>query len=244
VARSRVGKVILEVQQPLLSLLRDVAGADLVVGSGRDSDAPPHDLHAPLLSLPFLLDLDGPGNMPTPPYLAAPGPLVDVWRLRMASLEGLRVGLVWAGNPKHLNDRQRSASIMELEPLFQVPGVSWASLQLGPKADQLQSWRFVAGKVLDCSPWLTSFSETAAAIANLDLVIAVDTAVAHLAGALGRPSWVLLPHAPDWRWGLDVPSTGWYPAATLWRQPAPGAWRAVAEAAAAALQRRAGGNLP
>src|SRR5262249_21343711 len=144
--------------------------------------------------------------------------------------ESVRVGLVWAGNPKHKNNRRRSLNPQLLAPLAEVAGVRWFSLQQG------SSGGANVGFAVQLGPELTDFAETAAAIENLDLVITVDTAVAHLAGALGRPVWTLLPFAPDWRWMLDRSDTRWYPSMRLFRQPAPGDWTSVITEVASALE--------
>ena len=142
----------------------------------------------------------------------------------------MRIGIVWAGNPNHKNDRRRSIDPLLLAPLAQIPGARWFSLQKdsSPAKD--------AGFASHLGAELADFADTAAAIENLDLVISVDTAVAHLAGALGKPTWTLLPFAPDWRWLLDRDDSPWYPTMRLFRQPEPGDWTAVISAVAAALK--------
>jgi hypothetical protein len=157
------------------------------------------------------------------------------WQERLAGLRGLRVGLVWAGNPRHQNDRNRSIAPERLAPLLRVQGVSWASLQLGTPAGALQG-HAPRGTVLDLTAELTDLAETAAAIMRLDLVVTVDTAVAHLAGALGRPVWVLLPALPDWRWLLRREDSPWYPTMRLFRQVRVGDWDGVVMRVAAALE--------
>jgi hypothetical protein len=135
------------------------------------------------------------------------------------------VGLVWAGNPSHANDRNRSLMLAELAPLGQVPGIDLFSLQRGPQAAELLNPP-PGLHMAELAPEATSFAD-APAVANLDLVITVDTAMAHLAGALARPVWTLLPFAPDWRWLLDRDDSPWYPTMRLFRQPRPGDWGAV-----------------
>src|SRR5947209_18038122 len=135
-------------------------------------------------------------------------------------------------------------AIERLAPLLEVPGVCFYSLQVGTRAGDLT--RLPAGQVVDLAPELTNFAETAAAVANLDLVVAVDTSVVHLVGALGRPCWVMLPFSPDWRWLLGRDDSPWYPSLRLFRQPAPGEWEAVVERVcgelgALAAARRPGG---
>src|SRR5262249_26726406 len=134
-------------------------------------------------------------------------------------------------------DYRRSVGLERLKPLLDVPGVNFASLQVGPRAADLAD--VSADAVADISSELTDFAETAGAILNLDLVIAVDTSVVHLAGALGRPAWVMLPFSPDWRWLLDRDDSPWYPTLKLYRQPEPGDWNHVVRRVAADLAERA-----
>jgi hypothetical protein len=144
------------------------------------------------------------------------------------------VGIVWAGNPAHRNDARRSMSASYLSSLTAGDGVRWIGVQKGERGDaRLQVPRGV--RIEDAGPGLHDLSETAALVMNLDLVITVDTAVAHLAGALGRPVWVLVAYAPDWRWLLEGEGTRWYPTARLYRQPSPGDWDAVIAKVAADL---------
>jgi hypothetical protein len=192
----------------------------------RGAPLPEHDLQCPLPSLPlaFGTRLD---TIPREvPYVAADPAAAARWRDWLGAAPGLRVGLAWAGRPTHANDGRRSLGLAALRCLAEVPGVSWVSLQKGPAATQAPD--FPAPAFSSPGEALRDFADTAALIANLDLVIAVDTAVAHLAGALGRPVWVLLPHAPDWRWLLAREDSPWYPTARLFRQPAPGAWERLA----------------
>jgi hypothetical protein len=164
------------------------------------------------------------------------------WRERLAGLPGLRVGLAWAGNPDHGNDHNRSIAPPRLAPLWAVPGVSWVSLQVGARAGALRG-HAPDGAVLDLTPALTDLAETAAAMEQLDLVVTVDTAVAHLAGALGRPVWTMLPALPDWRWLLGREDTPWYPSMRLFRQAQAGEWEEVVAriaAGVAALARERG----
>lgn len=193
-------------------------------------DTPPDgvDFHAPLMSLPrgFATRIETiPGEMP---YLAAPPALVDAWAERLAATEGFRLGIVWAGNRTYQNDAKRSLAFPELTPLLETPGCTAFSLQL----DRDEA----ADGVIDLAADLGDFADTAAAIENLDLVIAVDTAVAHLAGALGRPVWTLLPAASDWRWLKNRTDTPWYPSMRLYRQQRPGDWQAVVRAVATDLR--------
>ncbi|MCG8542688.1 MAG: hypothetical protein MJE12_00630, partial [Alphaproteobacteria bacterium] len=147
----------------------------------------------------------------------------------------LRVGLVWAGNPDHANDKNRSVALSAFRPLFDMQDIEWLSLQLGPQASQAAG---VSVFLDDLSSRLDTFADTAAAMAELDLIISVDTAAAHLAGAMGLPVWTLLPFAPDWRWGAEGDRSPWYPTMRLFRQTTRGDWLPVIAAVRGALRRR------
>src|SRR5574338_527564 len=169
------------------------------------------------------------------PYLSADAALVAQWGERLGPRQGLRVGLVWSGNPTHLNDPNRSAPLAEYAGLLGLPCQFVSLHKVLRKADQAT----LAGQpaLLHFGERLADFADTAAVVAQLDLVIAVDTAVAHLAGALGKSTWLLLPHAPDWRWLLERLDSPWYPTMRLFRQRSPGDWQGVLAEAAAALHR-------
>jgi hypothetical protein len=147
--------------------------------------------------------------------------------------------LAWRGNPDHKNDRNRSIPISLLEPLLGLGGLAFYSLQVGPAQDQAAG-ESKPGKLTSLAGQIRDYADTARFIEQLDLVITVDTSIAHLAGALGRPTWVLLPFAPDWRWLLDRNDSPWYPTVRLFRQPAPGDWPSVIQDVVAALTRRVG----
>jgi hypothetical protein len=150
-----------------------------------------------------------------------------------------RIGIVWAGNPAHSNDRRRSLPSPAVARLAIASAAPLISLQVGPRAAEAALFGFH-----DLSPRLTDYGATTAAVAALDLVVCVDTSVAHLAGALGKETWVLLPHAPDWRWMQGRDDTPWYSSLRLFRQPRPGDWAAVAGAVAAALAARLSAGEP
>src|SRR5579883_2271408 len=137
----------------------------------------------------------------------------------------MKVGIVWAGNPAHKNDHMRSIALARLTPLLDLAGIQWYSLQVGDRAADLAG--IAAGRIIDLAPDLDDFVDTAAAMMALDLVIGVDTGVVHLAGALGRPVWIMLPFDPDWRWLLKRGDSPWYPSARLVRQERPGDWDGV-----------------
>lgn len=223
--KARGAHVVLEVQPGLGSLLAGVAGADRVVERTRNGSASEEcDCHASLMSLPSLLNITR-DDLPGPvPYITADASSRARWADRVSG-DGLKVGIVWAGNPTHQNDRNRSCRAGVFGPLLSCRGVRWFSLQKGGAADQLSE--LDSARVVALGVELEDFAETAAVIAGLDLVITVDTAIGHLAGAMGRPVWCLLPFDADWRWLHDLSATPWYPSMRLFRQPRPNDWEAV-----------------
>lgn len=225
---ARGAHVVFAVHTALAPLARTIPGVAEVVGGA--AEPPPCDLQAPLLSLPlrFATTLETiPADVP---YLAVPpgtsSPLPPPAGRR-------RIGLIWAGNPRHANDRNRSCPFVALQPLFSLSGIDWISLQVGERSGDPAA---TGARVADIAPALTDFAATAAAMAELDLVITVDTSTAHLAGALGRPVWILLPYAPDWRWLTARPDSPWYPTARLFRQTTPGDWAGVVHQVREALE--------
>ena len=223
--QERGGKAIIECQPELQALLQANMPDLPVVARGHT--LPAFDVHCPLLSLPriFATDLSNiPRNVP---YLHASVADAGIWRDRIAGYSSeIKAGIVWAGNPNHTNDRNRSLNLSSLTPLSEVPGVRFFSLQKG-KADSEAKMVSAGIELTDMAGELKDFADTAALIANLDLVITVDTAVAHLAGAMGKPVWTLLPFAPDWRWLLVREDSPWYPTMRLFRQPTIGDWDSV-----------------
>ena len=217
-------RVFVLVQEPLKSLAAAVPGVEAAFGPRDEIEA--MDCQAPLCSLPHLLGVT-PEHSWSAPYVH----VLRQWMLPLGDAgekRGMRVGLVWAGNPTHANDANRSMRLSDLKPLLDMPGVAWFSLQLGKGPAELAASRW-AGRVHDLSPLLADFSATAAALMELDLLIAVDTAAAHLAGALGRPVWIALPAIGcDWRWGTTGQTTCWYPSVRLFRQQRPGDWVSTA----------------
>jgi tetratricopeptide (TPR) repeat protein len=219
--QQRGGSVIVECPRPLASLLKSCAGIDRLVARG--DPLPAFDVQAPLLSLPgiFQTTLD---NLPaTIPYLFADADLVQRWRQELACLAGLKIGIAWRGSPAHVNDRARSLPLRCFESLARLPGVHLLSLQKGPGVEELQELPSHF-PVVELGGRLNDFADTAALLMNLDLLITCDTAVAHLAGALGAPVWVALPLVPDWRWLLDRDDSPWYPTMRLFRQRKLGDW--------------------
>jgi tetratricopeptide (TPR) repeat protein len=227
VAAARGLRVILEVQQPLVRLLRGLSGIDHVVVRG--DELPAFDLHCPMLSLPWALGLTL-TNLPRfEPYLHADPAQVAAWKTRLPQMvgPGPRIGLVWAGNPrKHARglaavDQRRSVAPDRLAPLFKLRGLCFVSLQKGgPSAPE-------DFPLTDVMEEMQDFADTAALIANLDLVISVDTAVAHLAAALGKPVWLLDRFDACWRWFTGRRDSPWYPSLRIYRQPQPGDWDTV-----------------
>ena len=218
-------RVIVQCPEELLRLLSNVEGvAEVVPDTG---PLPQFDLHCPLLSLPavFGTSLE---NVPAEiPYIIADSRLSQTWSERLASQgPGFKVGLVWAGRAESKRERARSCSFELFSDLSRIGGVTLYSLQKGEGAEQAQS---PPGnmKFIDLTAEIYDFADTAALIANLDLVISIDTAAAHLAGAMGKPVWTLLPFVPDWRWLLGRDDSPWYPTMRLFRQPAPGDWERV-----------------
>ncbi len=203
----------------------------------RWTDVPGHAAHCRLSSVPGLIHTT-PETIPANvPYLFADPARVAAWRERLDARlpKGVRrIGLAWTGRPTHPNDRRRSMPLARLAPLAAAGRASFVSLQKPlPKSDEA-SFALFPG-LSDISGELTDFGETAAVIANLDLVITVDTAMGHLTGAMGKPVWIMLPKASDWRWLLERSDSPWYPTARLFRQATPGAWDPVTAAVAAAL---------
>lgn len=221
------GRVVLEVPKQLVRLVRTIAGADQVIAAG--DPLPEFDCHCPLLSLPRVFKTNI-TNIPAPvPYLAADAERIAAWRERLPHA-GLRIGIAWQGNPSATADWARSVPLRRLAPIAALPGVRLISLQKHNGVDQLESLPpgmlvETLGPDLDAGP--AAFLDTAAVMMSLDLVISCDTAIAHLAGALGRPVWLLLPHSPDWRWLAGREDSPWYPTARLFRQTQPRDWSGV-----------------
>lgn len=246
-------RVIVQCQRSLLPLLATCPGIDQLVAQGETP--PKFDVQAALMSLPLILGTRGDNIPGQVPYLSADAGLVEHWRWQLAPLRAFRVGIAWQGNTRHPWDRHRSAKMDHFAPLARVPGVRLISLQ----KEGVQSAKSTAQSqgeerpiaefgLPDLDLGLVSFGglldqaagpfmDTAAIIANLDLVIVVDTSVAHLAGALGAPTWLALNFSADWRWLLDREDSPWYPTMRLFRQRRPGDWSGVFRQMAEELQR-------
>jgi tetratricopeptide (TPR) repeat protein len=217
-------KVVLEVQPELKPLFEGFAGASAVIGRGEK--LPAFDLHCPLASLPLACKTELATVPAAIPYLRAPAERVAHRRARIEALPQPRVALVWSGRAAHANDRNRSIALADFKPLLDVPGVCFISLQ---RELRLADERTLAAepRIAHVGAELSDFADTAAVLALSDLVICVDTSVAHLAAAMARPTLILLPFQPDWRWLLGRDRSPWYPDAKLLRQPAPGDWSSV-----------------
>ena len=229
----RGGHVVLQVQPRLGRLLAGSRRGKEIVTK---ADLPTNiDYQCPLPSLPFIFETELATIPSHVPYLTLDANEVERWSNRVTS-SGLRVGLSWAGDPRHIRDRHRSIPLESFQPLLQLRRASFFSLQRGDAASQIQD--LPGGlAIVDLEAECNDFAETAAAIAVLDLIITVDTSIAHLAGALGKEVWILLSYVPDWRWLLEGDRSPWYPTARLFRQPGPGDWKAVIEQVSTELQR-------
>jgi hypothetical protein len=216
-------------------LLRDIPGVTQFCH--RWTDVPGHAAHCRLSSLPYLFNTM-PDTIPAPvPYMKADPERIAWWRerLELQLPAGVRrIGLAWTGRPTHPNDKRRSMPLESLLPLASAGPAAFVSLQKPMPARDLP---FISqfASMTDLSEELTNFGETAALIENLDMIVTVDTSMGHLAGALGKPVWIMIPKAADWRWMLDRSDTPWYPSARLFRQDKPGAWTPVIESLRAAL---------
>ncbi|UWU73221.1 tetratricopeptide repeat protein [Bradyrhizobium huanghuaihaiense] len=215
------GRIVLQVQPALAGLLQQLSDVTVIP---RGVPLPPFDLQLPLMSLPriFGTTLDTvPADVP---YLHPELAKLSRWRAALADVTALKVGVVWAGNARHKGDRQRSLSAEAVLPRLVMPGVQLYSLQKEPRPEDAAVLAALGTDIIDLAPALGDFADTAAAVAALDLVIAVDTSVAHLAGALGRTVWMLTPYALDWRWLRDREDSPWYPTMRLFRQRSPREW--------------------
>jgi tetratricopeptide (TPR) repeat protein len=220
---ARGARVVLEVEEPLRDLLTGLAGTARVITKG--NLLPDFDLQCPLLGLPLAFGTRLETIPSAMPYLRAPDRALLKWGTRLPTKRRPRIGMAWAGNAKHIRDRERSINLGSLLPLLDVDA-TYVSLQKEVRAPDTATLREGAD-IIHFGHELDGFSDTAALISHLDLVISVDTAVAHLAGALGKPVWILLTHVPDWRWLLDRDDSPWYPTARLFRQSGTREWDSV-----------------
>jgi tetratricopeptide (TPR) repeat protein len=237
--QARGARVVVACQEPLVRLAETCPGIDRVITQG--DPLPEFDIHSTLTRVMCLITRSVEA-IPAPiPYFRADPVRVGRWRDRLAAWPGFKVGIAWQGNPKHSRDRDRSFPLARFEELAGIEGVRLISLQRGAGAEQLRELggRFpVIDPGEEVDPGMTMMEDTPAIMMGLDLVIAPDTAVAHLAGALGVPIWLALPMGPDWRWMLDRDDSPWYPTARLFRQTELGRWGPVFVRIAAALAER------
>jgi tetratricopeptide (TPR) repeat protein len=224
--------VVLEVAPALATLLSGIDGVRVLAPGAA---LPAFDVRCPLASLPLALKTELAGIPAEVPYLAAPAERLAKWRPRMDALARPRIALAWSGSAAHANDRNRSIALARLQPLWSIDGASFVSVQRDLREEDAALAR--APRLIHVGDELADFADTAAVLALADLVISVDSAVAHLAGALGRPLWILLPFSPDWRWMLERDDSPWYPTARLFRQPSIGDWESVIERVRAELAR-------
>jgi len=216
----RGGKVVLLAPPELVPLLTNAVGVEQAVPWNQPP--PPVDLQCFLMTLPAIFKTDLASIPADVQYLSADSARAGHWKNRLSKIPGRKIGLVWAGRPEHDNDRQRSISLTALAPLAAAPGCTFISLQKGDAARRAAA---APTPLLDWTRELNDFADTAALLANLDLIISVDTSVAHLAGALAKPVWLLLPKVPDWRWLLNRTDSPWYPTIRLFRQKTAGDWQ-------------------
>jgi tetratricopeptide (TPR) repeat protein len=230
-------RVVLEVPAPLKSLLRSLVGVDVLIQQGEP--IPPTDLHCPLMSLPLAFGTTLESVPSAPGYLTPDPEHVGMWRERLKPVPGAKVGIVWAGGQRRdpqagVGDRRRSMALSQFAALATVAGATFISLQVGEPAEEASSPP--AGmNLVDWTAELNDFADTAALVAALDLVISVDTSVAHLAGALGRPVWLLNCYESEWRWLLEREDSPWYPTMRIFRQSTSGDWTPVVERVAGEL---------
>ncbi|HVT87533.1 MAG TPA: tetratricopeptide repeat protein [Tepidisphaeraceae bacterium] len=217
-AASRSGQIVMLCQPELVRLVKQINGIDQVVTQG--DPLPTVDFHCPLLSLPYLFNTELQSIPQNVPYISSDAEESLYWRRRLGNHQSkLKIGLVWKGGKFHIEDRLRSITFKHLQPLFKLPNIQWISLQKESRAEGI-----LLADLVDWTDDLKDFADTAALVDNLDLVITVDTAVAHLAGAMGKVVWMLLPFVPDWRWMLGRDDSPWYPTIQLFRQPSRGDW--------------------
>src|SRR5262249_2866677 len=237
--RQRGGTVVVECQPPLVPLLRGCPGIDHLLARG--AGLPACDVQVPLLSLPGVFQTTLATVPADVPYLFADAALGERWRRELGGDEAFKVGIAWQGSPSFPGDRLRSIPLTQFAPLARIEGVRLYGLQKGPGREQIRPAPAATPALVDLGERLDeqgAFLDTAAVMKSLDLVVTSDTAIAHLAGALGVPVWVALSVGADWRWLLDREDCPWYPTMRLFRQRRPDDWDEVFERIAAELRRR------
>jgi Tfp pilus assembly protein PilF len=218
------GQVLLDVPETLRRLAAEVSGVSSVTATG--DPIPTFEWHCPMMSLPLAFQTKVDSIPADVPYLRVPVAAQKSAEKLAWPDRGLRVGLIWGATRRPFEDSDRSIPLLALESIFTLKGAHFYSLQVGPAAPQLES---LQTPVTDLRDRIRDFADTAALVSHLDLVITVDTSVEHVAGALAKPTWILLPFASDWRWLTDREDSPWYPTARLFRQPRPGDWQSVIE---------------
>jgi hypothetical protein len=231
----RGAKVVLQCMPPLKSVLETLAGNVRIVTT--DEQLPHFDVHLPLISVPHVL-MTTEQSLPAPrSYLSADPVLEAAWAKKLGKRKNsLRVGIAWSGSAAFGLNHRRSIPLQSLLPLFEIEGLDWYSLQMGPAAGQLKQFQ-AAAKVTDLSDQIKDFADSAAILANLDLLITTDTALVHLAGALGKETWVLLWSERDFRWLMDDERMPWYPSVRPFLQKSAGAWEDVVQRVMAEVAR-------
>jgi len=234
--RARGASVLLECPAPMLDLARAFPGLDGAFAGGT-APRERYDAFARMMTLPRHCGEDAAFGRSGGPYISADPARTAAWARRLPPRDGrVRIGIAWAGNPAHQNDRRRSIPLDAFAPLFDVPGIDWCALQVGPRAHDPARAGFALARLGD---GISDLSDTAAIVAQLDLVISADTGVAHLAGAMGVPVWTLLPWRPDWRWSPAAGDTPWYPSMRLYHAGRDG-WATVMHDVAHDLRARIG----
>jgi hypothetical protein len=240
----QAGRIILECQPELVRLMKQteiLSGMEIIPRDKLVRPTTGFDVHVPLLSLPLLLRRLAPtdhNGVPQPPYMKPDTTLQQLWLTRLPKSNKLKVGIAWAGSAVNKNDRHRSIPLSSFAPLA-APDIEFYALQFGPPAKEAASPP-PGMNLIDITPNITDFADTAALLPQLDLIICVDTALAHLTGAMARPVWVLLQFTPDFRWLLQGEKTAWYPSMRLFRQQKFGDWAEVIERVAAELKKNVG----
>jgi hypothetical protein len=242
IAAELCDRLIFFCPENLFSLFGGLPGVAELRGAGTVQMSEFH-AYLPLMSLPLVLGTTVDTIPCRIPYLTPEHRSIDLGPSPLPDAR-LKVGLAWAGSPTHQNDRHRSCRLNDLAPLFEVAGVAFYSLQMGPQAAELRESGCWSGRVVDLGARLGDYADTAAALEQLDLLIAVDTSVLHLAGALGRPAWGMISARSDWRWMLDRDGSPWYPSLRLYRQSRLDDWAEIFRRAAEALARWSPGRVP
>jgi len=239
VAARGAREIIVLCEPALARIAASIIGVNARVSVMQTVPVAAFDVHCPIMSLPFVFDttLDSIPNRV--PYIDVPEGLRTPWQERLVPLALPRVGLVWAGSSNLEEDSRRSVALATFEPIIRS-SVSLVSLQKGVGAEQLDHW---AGRLIDWMPLCDDFMDTAALIAGLDLVISVDTAVAHLAGALGKPVWLLNRSGSEWRWGLESEHCAWYPTIRIFRQEEATSWAYIVAKMADELEKSNGPEM-